>query len=193
MTAWAPAGVGWAPWRGLDLVCAFTLWPRLKGSCYPGKALFTAMTEEQEASLTVWVCMTSVHNPLTTASHSWAQSQRTGKCVLSAEMEGVNSLEQSAISVQLVSHVTFCNPMDCSTPGLPVYHQLPEFTQNCVHLVSDAIQPSHLLLSHSPLAFSLSQHQGLFQWVSSSHQVTKIWELQLQHQSFQWTPRTDFL
>ena len=83
------------------------------------------------------------------------------------------------------------DPMDCSTPGLPVHHQLPEFTQTHVHWVGDAIQPSHPLSSPSPLAFSLSQHQGLFQWVSSSHQVAKILKFQLQHQSFQWIFRTE--
>ena len=85
-----------------------------------------------------------------------------------------------------------CDPMDCNMPGLPVHYQLLEFTQTHVHWVSDAIQPSHPLLSPSPLAFNFSQHQGLFQSVSSSHQVAKILELQLQHQSFQWTFRTDF-
>ena len=68
---------------------------------------------------------------------------------------------------------TLCNPMDCSTPGLPVRHQLLESTQTHVHWVGDAIQPSHLLSSPSP-ALNLSQHQGLFQWVSSSHQVAKV-------------------
>ena len=66
---------------------------------------------------------------------------------------------------------TLCDPMDCSSPGLPVHHQLPEFTQIHVHWVSDAIQPSHPLLSPSLPTFNLSQHQGLFKWVSSSHQV----------------------
>ena len=79
--------------------------------------------------------------------------------------------------------------MDCSMPGLPVHHQLPEFTQTHAHWVNDAIQPSHLLSSPSPPAFNLSQPQGLFKWVSSSHQVAKVLEFQLQHQSFQWTPR----
>ena len=87
---------------------------------------------------------------------------------------------------------TLCDPMDCSMPGFPVHHHLPEFTQTHVHWVSDAIQLSHPLLSPSP-AFNLSQHLGLFQWVSSSHQVIKVLELQLQHQSFQWIFRTDFL
>ena len=89
--------------------------------------------------------------------------------------------------------LTLCDPMDHSTPGLPVHHQLLEFTQTHVHWVSDAIQPSHPLLSPSPPAFNLSQHQGLFKWVSSSYQVAKVLEYQLQHQSFQWTPRTDCL
>ena len=64
--------------------------------------------------------------------------------------------------------------MDCSMPGLPVHHQLPEFTQTHVHWVGDAIQPFHPLSSPSPPAFNLAQHQGLFQWVSSSHQVAKV-------------------
>ena len=80
---------------------------------------------------------------------------------------------------------TLCDPMNRSTPGLPVHHQLPEPTQTHVHWVSDAIQPSHPLSSPSPPAFNPSQHQSLFQWVSSSHQVAKVLELQLQHQSFQ--------
>ena len=96
-------------------------------------------------------------------------------------------------SVQSLSSVRFCNPMNCSTPGLPVHHQLPGSTQIHVHRVSDAIWPSHPLLSPSPPALNLFQHQGLFKWVSSSHQVAKVLEFQLQHQSFQWTPRTDLL
>ena len=79
--------------------------------------------------------------------------------------------------------LTLCNPKNCSMPGLPVYHQIPGFTQTHVHWVSDAINPSHPLLSPSP-AFNLSQYQGLFQWVSSLHQVTKVLQFQLQHQSF---------
>ena len=82
--------------------------------------------------------------------------------------------------------------MDHSTPGPPVHHQLPEPTQTHVISVSDAIQTSHPLSSPSPPAFNLSQHQGLFQWVCPSHQVAKVLEIQLQHQSFQWIFRTDF-
>ena len=96
-------------------------------------------------------------------------------------------------SVQSLSHVWLCDPMDCSTPGLPVHHRLPELTQTHVHQVGDAIQPSHPLSSPSPPAFNLSQYQGLFKWVSSSHQVAKVLESQLQHQSFRWIFRSDFL
>ena len=83
--------------------------------------------------------------------------------------------------------------MNHSMPDFPIHHQLREFTQSHVHRVGDAIQPSHSLLSPSPSAFNLSQQQGLFKWVSSSHQVAKALELQLQHQSVQWIFRTDLL
>ena len=80
---------------------------------------------------------------------------------------------------------TLCDPMDYSMPDLPVHHQLLEFAQTHIHWVSDTIQPSHPLLSPSPPTFNLSQHWGLFKWVSSSYQVAKVLEFQLQHQSFQ--------
>ena len=86
---------------------------------------------------------------------------------------------------------TLCDPMNRSTPGLPVHHQLPEFTQ--IHWVGDAIQLSHPLSSPSPPAFNLSQHHGLFKWASSLLLMAKVLEFQLQHQSFQWIFRTDFL
>ena len=91
--------------------------------------------------------------------------------------------------VQLLCHVRLFVTPRTGTPGPPVHHQLPEFTQTHVHWVSDAIQPSHPLSSPSPPVLNLSQHQRLFKWVSSSHQL----EFQLQHQSFQWTPRIDLL
>ena len=84
------------------------------------------------------------------------------------------------------SSPTLCDLMDCSMSGFPVLHRLPEFAQTHVHWVGDAIKPS-------PPALHLSQHQGIFQWVSSSHQVTQVLELQLWHQSFQWIFRVDFL
>ena len=88
---------------------------------------------------------------------------------------------------------TLCDPMNRSTPGLPVHHQLPESTQNHVHRVGDAIQPSHPLSSPSSPTLNLAQNHGLFQWVSSSHQAAKVLEFQFQHQSFQWILRTDLL
>ena len=91
------------------------------------------------------------------------------------------------------SCLTLCDPMNRSTPGLPVHHQLLEFTQTHVHQVGDAIQPSHPLSSPSPPTLNLSQYQGLFKWVSSSHQVAKVLQFQLQHQSFQWILRTDLI
>ena len=104
------------------------------------------------------------------------------KCPIS---QSVSSFAQSCL--------TLCDPMNCSTPGLPVYHPLLEFTQTRVYRVGDAIQPSDPLSSPSPPAPNPSQHQSLFQWVSSPHQVVKVLEFQLQHQAFQWTPRTDLL
>ena len=83
--------------------------------------------------------------------------------------------------------------MNHSTSGIPVHHKLPEFTQTHVHRVGDAIQPFHPLLSPSPSAPNASQHQGIFQRVNSSHEVAKVLEFQLQHQSFQCTPRTYLL
>ena len=103
------------------------------------------------------------------------------------------SLAKAVLSSVAQLCPTFCDPMNCSMPGLPVHHHLPESTQTHVHWVSDAIQPSHPLLSPSPPALNLSQHQDLFQWVSSLHQVAKVLEFQLQHQSVQLTPRTFLL
>ena len=105
-----------------------------------------------------------------------------------------DSLEEGPLSVSSLAQScpTLCNYMDCSVPGFPVYHQLLELAHTHVHQVSDTIQPSNPLLSPSP-TFNLSQYQGLFKWVSSSHQVAKILTFQLQHQFFQWIFRTDFL
>ena len=91
------------------------------------------------------------------------------------------------------SCLILCNPMNRSTPGLPVHHQLTEFAQTHVHRVSDAVQQSHPLSSPSPPAPNPSQHHSLFQWVNSSHEVAKVLEFQLQHHSFQRNPRADLL
>jgi len=115
------------------------------------------------------------------------------KCASASRIEV--KIEDSSIESTSVTqlYLILCDPMDCSTPGFPVRHQLPELAQTYVCWVGDAIQPSHPLSSPPPSAFNLSQHQGLFQWISSLHQVVKVLELQLQHQSFQWIFRTDFL
>ena len=117
-------------------------------------------------------------------------------CTITIFISFKRRCQETAISSVLFSSVTqscltLYDPMDCSTPGCPV--QLLELTQTHVHWVSDAIQPSHPLSSPSPPAFNLLQHQGLFKWVSSLHQVAKVLEFQLQHQSFQRIFRTDFL
>ena len=113
------------------------------------------------------------------------------KVILSSTTNSIFSIIQFSLVTQ--SCPTLCDLMDCSTPGFSVHHQLPQLAQTHVHLASDTIQPSHPLLFPSPPAFNLSWHQSLFQWVSSSHQVAKILEFQLQHQSFQRTPRADLL
>ena len=87
--------------------------------------------------------------------------------------------------------LTLCNPVDCTMPGFPVLHYLLEFAQTHVCGVGEAIQPSHPLSPASPLALNLSKHQGPLQWVSTLHQVARV--LELQHQSFQWIFRVDFL
>ena len=107
------------------------------------------------------------------------------------EMGGIQNVGQSSSITQLC--LILCDPMNCSTPDFPFHHQLPELAQTHVHQVDDAIQPSNPLSSPFPPAFNLYQHRDLFQWVSSSYQVTKILEFQLQHQSFQWTPRTNLI
>ena len=91
----------------------------------------------------------------------------------------IKHLLSAQFSSVIQSCPTLCDPMDCSMPGLPIHHQLPEPTQTHVHRVSDAIQPSHPLSSPSPPAFNLSEHLGLFQLVSSLHQVAKVLEFQL--------------
>ena len=86
-----------------------------------------------------------------------------------------------------------CSPMNWSMPGFPALHSFLEFAQTHAYWVGNAAQPSPSLLPPSPLALNIPQHQGLFQWVNSSHEVAKVLEFQLQPQSLQWTPRTDLL
>ena len=114
----------------------------------------------------------------------WCWNEFTRPVMLTCLMITISSVQFSSVS-QLCP--TLCDPMNSSMPGLPVHHQLLEFTQTHVHQVGDDIQPSHPLSSPSPPAPNPSQHQGFFQWVNSSHEVAKVLESQLQHQSFQWT------
>ena len=109
---------------------------------------------------------------------------------LSSFQRGTSLVQFSSVAQ---SCRTLCDPINLNMPVFPVHHQLLESTQTNAHCVGDAIQPSHPLSSPSPPALNLSQHQGLFKWVSSSHQVAKILEFQLQHQALQWTPRTNLL
>ena len=97
------------------------------------------------------------------------------------------------VTVQSLSHIWLCHCMDWSILGFPVLHHLPEFAQSHVHWVSDGIKPPRPLSAPFPPVLNLSQHQSLFQWVSCLHQVAKVLELQLQHQSFQRLFRVDFL
>ena len=122
-----------------------------------------------------------------------ALDSKSWKLMITLSISKVIQFSSVQFSSVAQSCPTLCDPMDCSTPGFPVHHQLLELAQTHIHWVGDAIQPSHPLSSPSPPAFNLSQHQSLFKWVSSSHQVAKVLEFQLQHQSFQWTPRTDLL
>ena len=109
--------------------------------------------------------------PSYTFSILWSSKFAIALYLLKCTSDQIRSVTQS--------YLTLCNPMNRSTPGLPVHHQFPEFNQTHVHRVSDAIQPSHPLSSPSPPALNSSQHQSLFQWVNSSHEVAKVLEFQL--------------
>ena len=119
----------------------------------------------------------------------WLPRRRSVKRGMDWEFR-IGSVQFSSVAQ---SCPTLCDPMNRSTPGLPVHHQLLEFTQTHVHQVSDAIRPSHPLSSASPPAPNTSQHQSLFQSVKSSHEVAKVLVFQLLHHSFQRTARADLL
>ena len=141
-------------------------------------------TPKWTETVSVWTWL-----PFLLRSYSWFVICKRNGRTLSAG--GVCAPVSRCCSVSQ-SCPTLSDPMDCSMPGFPAHHHLPEFSQIHVHWVSGAIQPSHSLLPPSP-ALNLSQDQGLFQWVGSLHQVAKELELQLQNQFFQWIFRTDFL
>ena len=150
---------------------------------------------------TVNLCTASPLGPTRVLAAAWSQAVPDYTVLLPslsqvAEWLPASSCPSSPLSFTCSvaqSCLTLCDPMDCSTPDFPVLHQLLELAQTHVHPVGDAILPSHPLSPSSPPAFSLSQHQGVFQWASSLHQVAKVWEVQLQHQSSQWIFRVDFL
>ena len=136
------------------------------------------------------------------SSHISIQKCLMWSLILQPEILNENN-KQNLFPIECISSVQFnsvtqsclalCDPRDCSMPGLPVHHQLPGFTQTHIHWVGDAKQPSYPLSSPSPPTFNLPQHQDLFQWVSFLPHVAKVLEFQLQHQSFQWIFRVDFL
>ena len=139
------------------------------------KMLFCVSNLEQTNFYTKWLRITFYENHYQRRYYLQQGITHHSKTILSC------FVDQLCCSV-VQSCLTLCDRMDCSTPGFPVLHYYPKFAQTHVHQVSDAIQPSSPLSSPSPPAFTLSQHRGLFQWVSSSHQVAKV--LELQHQSF---------
>ena len=170
----------------MNLASGFGLHPQKEFSSGPGKGIWYTKVW-QSCQETQWqvknICMT-VHL-IYKELQAWIPLQLLVNTFFPSTCQSVSSVAQSC--------PTLCNPMTRSMPGLPVHHQFLESTQTHVHWVGDAIQPSHPLSPPSPPAFNPSQHQGLFQWVNSSHEVAKVLEFQLQHQSFQWTPRTDLL
>ena len=110
---------------------------------------------------------------------AWLKEARIRQIVLANNLDPASKGKSELVSSVTQSCPTPCDPMNCSTPGIPVHHQIPEFTQTPVHWVGDAIQPSHPLSSPSPPAPNPSQHQSLFQWINSSHEVAKVLEFQL--------------
>ena len=186
------------PRNFVALVCIFSLicWNRLG---FSGVSLVKnppPMQEMQE--MWVWSLVRedpleeeiATHSRENTVESSLTRGHQESDTTEYAPMHEFRQIQLSAVAQWCM---TLCDPVDCSMPGFPVHYPLPKLAQTHVHRVGDAIQSSHPLLSHSPPALSLSQNQGLFQWISSSHQVAKVLVLQLQHQSFQWIFRTGFL
>ena len=136
-----------------------------------------------EDILDTWIKITSTCGSF--IARRFFTSEPLGKIMYTFSSVQFSSVAQSC--------PTLFDSMNCSTPGLPVHHQLLEFTQTHVHRVSDAIQPSHPLSLPCPPDPNPPQHRGLFQWVNSPHEVAKVLEFQLEHQSFQWTPWTGLL
>ena len=165
-------------------------WPSAVGCCFffffnlSGSKVWGQMSETLNLFLSAYITHLAEHSPLS------FEARNEGDFIFWAALKPNVSLHHFSLYVSLQfccsvaqSCPTVCAPMNRSRPGFPVHHQLPELAQTHVHQVSDAIQPSHPLLSPSPPALNLSQHQGLFQSVVSSHQVAKVLDFQLQQQS----------
>ena len=139
----------------------------------------------------VWLCDPRDSSPSGSSVHRILQVRILEWVAISFSylfLPFINQFQFSSVPQSCLIH---CDPMDCSIPGLPVHHQFPEFTQTHLHWVSDAIQPSHPLSSPFPPALIPSQHQGLFKWVSSLHQVLKYWSFSFNISPSKWTHRTD--
>ena len=193
-----PLSLGLGMWLGLaSIALVDDMQTFEKCSCTENAASVGGQEPARQAhhcSCSKWAHLHLTLTTVTRRAENFKTIKLWGRLLQRAKM---NSYSSDAYFIQFSSVAqscpTLCDPTDCSTPVLPVHQQLPEFTQTHVHWVGDAIQPSHPLSCPSPPTFNLSQHQGLFQWVSPSHQEAKVLEYQLQHQSFQWTPRTDLL
>ena len=159
-----PEKLQWSQWRKVTDSSISTLWS------------FITRTGAKLSLILLWICFKvfALTKCIKDDNNSYSECAKCFRNIIR-----FRSVVQSCL--------TLYDPMNRSTSGFPVYHQLPETTQTHVHCVGDAIQPSHPLSSPSTPALNLSQHQGLFKWVSYLHQVDKVLEFQLQHQSFQWT------
>ena len=194
MGCWRPevhSSLGLNPWRGRRQLPCF--------SWHSWRSYIMSVGSRTRNVHYRWSSLQWMINPSQMTSGdpaaSWTWTKKPSLSLSLRSCGSYTTLRRDLVQFSSVtwSCPTLCNPMNWSTPGLPVHHQHPEFTQTHVHRVGDAIQPSHPLLSPSPPAPNPSQHQSLFQRVNSSHEVAKVLELQLQHQSFQWIPRTDLL
>ena len=157
MDWWTRVATLWLYYQQIQLFCLISLSVSTLSKSY--QAIWISFLKRRKLFKNLWVFLTTFDSKLTLIFYSAQFSSVTQSCP------------------------TLCNPVNHSTPGLPVHHLLLESTQIYVHCVGDVIQPSHPLLSPSPPALNLSQHQGLFKWVRSSHQVAKVLEFQLPHQS----------
>ena len=174
--------VVWVKCPALDVINSWVL-PDFVHECRPSWKLSVINTPGVWSSLAVW-------DPGLNAPISVVQAQSLDGGPRLHKLLVCYGIQFSSVAQ---SCPTLCDPMNRSTPGLPVHHQLPEFTQTHVHRVIDAIQPSHPMSSPFPPAPNPCHHQSLFQWVNSLHEVAKVLEFQLQHQSLHRNPRADLL